>query len=324
MIIESMFQPPWWLANNHVQTIYPTLLRRDHAKIDQYERIELTDGDFIDLAWANGEQRSDAPLIVLLHGLGGSVRSVYVAGLLRSFNQAGYRAVLMHFRGASGEPNRLPRAYHSGDTGDLNDVLQHIHQREPHTKKAVVGISLGGNVLLKWLGEVGEQTLIHCATAVSVPFQLDLVTERINKGLSRIYQAYLLQGLRSVFWNKLDLVSTVIPLTKNDLLSLKTLRAFDERITAPLHGFKNAQAYYQEASSKQYLSAIKTPTLIIHALDDPFMTAQVIPNIHDLSPHTTLELSRRGGHVGFVNGRDPATITSWLEYRVPNFLMHYL
>ncbi len=320
MIINSTFKPAWYLSNAHAQTIYPTLARGSKASIDYYERLELPDGDFIDLAWATNGLKADSSLVILLHGLGGSVDSVYVAGLLRSFNQAGYRGVLMQFRGSSGEPNRLPRAYHSGETGDLAYLLECLHQREPCTKKAIVGVSLGGNVLLKWLGETGSQSLIHAAAAVSVPFQLNIVTERINKGFSRIYQVYLLKKLRALFLEKLALVNTQLLLTKDDLLSIKTIREFDERITAPLHGFKNADAYYREASSKQYLSGIVTPTLIIHALDDPFMIPEVIPKEEHLSPDILLELSQQGGHVGFVTGEN----THWLEQRIPRFLADHL
>jgi predicted alpha/beta-fold hydrolase len=324
MIVKSSFEPPWWLSNSHVQTIYPVLFNNRLAEIDYFERMELPDGDFIDLAWAIHGLNNDSPLVVLLHGLGGNIHSSYVAGLLKSFNKAGYRALLMHFRGASGEPNRLPRVYHSGETGDLDYLLHNLQQREPNTRKAVVGISLGGNVLLKWLGEIGNQSLIDTAVAVSVPFQLDLVVECMNKGFARIYQTYLLRGFRSVFCKKLPLINTTMPLTKEELFSLKTLFDFDERITAPLHGFKNAQAYYKESSSRQYLSSIRTPTLILHALDDPFMNAKAVPDSSELSSYTTLELSKQGGHVGFITGNHPKKLTSWLNQRIPNFLANYL
>ncbi len=320
MIINSSFKPAWWLTNHHVQTIYSTIASRPSAPIDRNERIELPDGDFIDLAWATNGLSHDTPLVVLLHGLGGSVHSAYVAGLLRAFNHAGYRGVLMHFRGASDEPNRLPRAYHSGETGDLTYVLEYLHRREPGTKKAAVGVSLGGNVLLKWLGEMGSQTLIQAAVAVSVPFQLEMVAERINQGFSRIYQARLLRNLRAVFLKKIDIVNTQLPLSERDLRSLKTIRAFDERITAPLHGFKTGLSYYQEASSRQYLGGIATPTLIIHALDDPFMIPQAIPEVKELSKHITMELSRHGGHVGFISGDSLGRVQYWLEERIPEFL----
>lgn len=326
MISESTFKSVWWLTNAHAQTLYPSFSNRLKAPIDRCERLELPDGDFLDLAWAVNGLSPQSPLVVLLHGLGGNVDSVYVARLLRVFNQAGYRGVLMHFRGASHEPNRLPQAYHSGDTNDLHYVMERLKRLEPDTKKAVVGISLGGNVLLKWLGEMGEQSLIQAAVAVSVPFQLQLVTDKVNQGFSRLYQAYLLRQLRFVFLKKLDIINTQFPLSKQQLFSFKTLVAFDEHVTAPLHGFSSAEAYYQTCSSRQYLSGIATPTLIIHALDDPFMTPAAIPQAKELAGSVMLELSQQGGHVGFIAGdaENPNRPVYWLEQRIPGFLMDYL
>lgn len=321
MIVNSTFKPAWWLTNPHAQTMYSTIIQRPAAAIDHYERLELPDGDFIDLAWATNGLSHDTSLVLLLHGIGGNVHSAYVAGLLRAFNHAGYRGVLMHFRGASHDTNRLPRVYHSGETGDLTYVLEYLHRREPDTKKAVVGVSLGGNVLLKWLGEMGAQSLIQAAVAVSVPFQLEMVAERLNKGFSRIYQARILRMMRSVYSKKLDLVNTQLPLSERELRSLKTILAFDDRITAPLHGFKNGLSYYQETSSRQYLGGIATPALIIHALDDPFMIPQAIPEVKELSNHITMELSRHGGHVGFISSDSLGRVQYWLEERIPEFLM---
>lgn len=324
MKIKSDFIPAWWLPNSHIQTIYPRFANRAPADIDFMERFELSDGDFIDLAWAVRGLSVDAPLVILLHGLGGGLQSTYVAGLLRSFNVAGFRAVLMHFRGASDEPNRHPRAYHSGETADLNELLEKLNQREPLTQKAVVGISLGGNVLLKWLGEQGRQSLIQAAVAVSVPFQLAKVAERMNQGFSRVYQAHLLNKLRTVFLNKLDTVNREMPLSKEDLMSIKTMFEFDERITAPLHGFKNAAAYYQEASAIHYLTGIATPTLVIHALDDPFMVPDVVPGEALLSQDVLLEWSMKGGHVGFIAGEHFRKPIYWIEQRISLFLRDYL
>lgn len=320
MIITSAFKPAWWLTNTHAQTLYSTLTRRVKAPIDYQERLELPDGDFIDLAWANHGLPPDAPLVILLHGLGGGVNSTYVAGQLRAYNRAGWRGVLMHFRGASLEANRLPRAYHSGDTADLNFLIHTLAAREPHTKKALVGVSLGGNVLLKWLGEQGTQSFVQAAVAVSVPYQLRLVADRINQGFSRIYQKHLLQRLREVFRRKLDAYPSALPWSHEDLESLRCFWTFDERVTAPLHGFSHVHAYYREASSRQYLTRIATPTLLIHALDDPFMTPDALPRLDELSPQVTLELSRQGGHVGFVAGNVPGKAVYWLDQRIPDFL----
>lgn len=324
MIKKSLFKPAWWLSNTHAQTLYPTLTRRLKSPIDSRERFELPDGDFIDLAWAVNGLPSDSPLIIFLHGLGGDADSTYVAGQLNAFNRHGWRAVLMHFRGASHESNRLPRAYHSGDTGDVDCLLRALALREPQTKKGMVGVSLGGNVLLKWLGEQGSQSLIHAAVAVSVPFQLRLVADRINQGFSRCYQAYLLHRLRRVFRRKLDKHPEGLPPSVANMDALRCFWTFDEHITAPLHGYPHVHAYYREASSRQYLANIKTPTLIIHALDDPFMTPDIIPTLGEMSKDITLELSPKGGHVGFITGRIPGYPVYWLDERTPLFFEDFL
>jgi len=304
--------------------MYSTLVRRLKAPIDKTERLELPDGDFIDLCWAVNGLSDTAPLVVFLHGLGGGVDSSYVAGQMLAFNRKGWRAVLMHFRGASHEPNRLPRAYHSGDTADLNYFLRILAEREPNTRKAVVGVSMGGNILLKWLGEQGAQSFIHAAVAISVPFQLRLVADRVNQGFSRFYQAYLLRRLRYIFARKFEKHAEALPVSLEKLDTLRCFWTFDEHVTAPLFGFPHVHAYYREASSRQYLSSIATPTLIIHALDDPFMTPDAMPCLDELSPDITLEVSSKGGHVGFIMGHVPGQPVYWLDQRTPEFLQGYL
>lgn len=324
MRVDSSFKPAWWLANAHAQTLYPTLTRHLPTPIDSRERFELPDGDFVDLSWAVNGLASHSPVVVLLHGLGGDDNSTYAVGLLQAFNRFGWRGVLMHFRGASQEPNRLARAYHSGDTGDVDCLLRALAIREPRTKKAIVGVSMGGNVLLKWLGEQGSQSLVQAAAAISVPFQLGLVADRVNQGFSRIYQAYLLRSLRRVFTRKLELHADSLPPAVKNIDSLRCFWTFDDKVTAPLHGYTNVHAYYREASSRQYLTDIKTPTLIVHALDDPFMTPDALPRANELSNDITFELSRKGGHVGFITGRVPGVPVYWLDERVPLFLRDYL
>lgn len=321
MIVNSDFKPAWWLISSHGQTLYPTLTRNIKAPVDLVERIELPDGDFIDLAWAINGLDSQTPVVILLHGLGGSVESAYAAGLMQVFNHCGWRAVLMHFRGASSEPNRLPRAYHTGDTGDVNYFIRLLAEREPQTKKAVVGVSLGGNVLLKWLGEQGPQQLISAAVAVSVPFQLRLVADKIGSGFSRIYQAYLLRRMKRIFERKKAVFADKeIPQIYREMHKCHCFWTFDECVTAPLHGFPHVHAYYKEASSRPYIAKIATQTLIIHALDDPFMTPDIVPAEEELSKDVTLELSAKGGHVGFISGHLPGKPVYWLEQRIPDFL----
>lgn len=323
MISQSEFKPAWWLASAHGQTVYPTLARFIQSSVDKTERVELPDGDFIDLAWAINGVSPGAPLVILLHGLGGNSRSTYVAGLMRAINQQGWRAVLMHFRGASDESNRLPRAYHSGDTSDLDYVVNLVHQREPETKKAAVGVSLGGNVLLKWLGEQGSQSVLTTAVAVSVPFQLRIVANKMTEGFSRVYQRYLLHNLRRVFNRKKVYLRHELPPALQHIDKWRCFWTFDENVTAPLHGFSNVHAYYRQASCYTYLHTIRTPTLIIHSKDDPFMTQDALPHHDDLSSWVNLELSDKGGHVGFISGNFPGKPFYWLETRIPIHLSKF-
>ena len=319
-IVVSAFQPAKWLRNPHIQTLYPFLARRGGRPVTRRERLSLPDGDFVDLDWAIGAPPK-APWVLVLHGLEGSIRSHYAVGLLNRLTAAGYRAVLMHFRGCSGEPNRLPRSYHSGETGDLDYVVRTLQQRELNTPLGVIGFSLGGNVLLKWLGEQRTEAPVTAAVAVSVPFSLSLAATRLEQGLSRLYQAYLLRKLRRSLRAKQSQVE--LPLDLHNLRKLQTFRAFDNAVTAPLHGFNGVDDYYARASSRPYLSRISRPTLIIHALDDPFMTSAIVPDQNELSPWVRLELSSQGGHVGFIGGsiRQP---TYWIEHRVTEFLMSHL
>ena len=211
----------------------------------------------------------------------------------------------------------MPRTYHAGDTKDLDGFIDLLNQREPHTKKAIVGISLGGNVLLKWLGEKGAKAGINKAIAVSVPFDLENLVNKLNQGFSKIYQKHLIQKLRLLYAKKRH---QALPFRIQDLEHLKTFWEFDEITTAPLHGFSSAKAYYQASSCLPYLKAIQVPTLIIHALDDPFMTPHCLPTESQLSPHVILELSKKGGHVGFISRDNQHQPSFWLGIRIPEFL----
>lgn len=315
-VVTSSFKPAWWLPGPHVQTLFPFILGRHLPVSTRRERLTLPDGDFLDLDWAV-EAPEKAPLVLILHGLEGSLRSHYAGGLMRSLNLAGLRAVLMHFRGCSGEPNRLARSYHSGETGDLDWVVRLLRRREPETALAAVGFSLGGNVLLKWLGETGAQADLQAAVAVSVPFDLAIAADRLEHGLSRLYQAYLLHKLRRSLRAKQARVE--LPFEVPNLGQLDSFRRFDHAVTAPLHGFAGVDDYYARASSRPFLSRIARPTLILQALDDPFMTPAIVPSPQELAPLVRLELSAKGGHVGFISGR-PFHPEYWLEQRIPAYL----
>ncbi|KTD31741.1 alpha/beta hydrolase [Legionella moravica] len=322
MIIESQFKPAWWLSNAHAQTIYASLRHPLPAPVDKVEKLDLPDGDFLNLAWSTANLPDSSPLIVILHGLGGCVNSSYVARFMNAFNQQGWRAVLMHFRGAGQEINRLPRAYHSGDTGDLDFLMNTLTTREPNTKKAAVGVSLGGNVLLKWLGEQRVQSKIETAVAVSVPFQLNKVADKMNTGFSRVYQTHLLNQFKSVFARKVNYLKNPPEVLKR-AADCTCFWTFDDKVTAPLYGFNNAHAYYRESSSRQYLRYIDIPTLVIHAEDDPFMTTDVLPAEHELSESITLEVSKKGGHVGFIAGNKIWEPVYWLDQRIPEYIAQH-
>ena len=319
MLKTSDFKAAWYLANPHLQTIWPYVFRPRRYPPYKMERLELPDGDFVDLLWTTPSGKQ--PIVVLLHGLEGSYQSHYMSGLLRSLHDSGFRCVVMHFRGCSGEPNRLDRAYHSGETGDLAYLIKTVKQREPHTPVFAVGVSVGGNVLLKWLGETGADNPLVAAAAISVPFQLNLAVARMEQGFGRVYQRYLLRSLQRNTQRKF--ASRNAPFDLKRLAKIKTLREFDDLVTAPLHGFQSAAHYYEVCSSRRYLGTIERPTLIIHAKDDPFMTPQVIPEPHELSKSTILELSERGGHVGFIaNQRFKLAFT--VEARIKTFFRKQL
>ena len=317
--MDGYFKPAWWCRGPHGQTLWARLARRPPHVALQRERLELPDGDFIDLDWT---EKGSGPIVIVLHGLEGSSDSPYARGLLRAIERRGWRGVVMHFRGCSGEPNRLARSYHSGDTGDLDFLAATLRRREPRTRLATVGFSLGGNVLLKWLGKAGGVTPLHAAVAVSVPFVLHGAAERLQQGFSRLYQWQLLHSLRQTVAAKQRHME--LPLIRRDLSTLKNFRDFDEYVTAPLHGFDSADHYYTASSSRQYLEGITVPTLLLHASDDPFMTESAIPRPDELSESVTLELSPHGGHVGFVAGVWPWRPRYWLDERIPAYLARYL
>lgn len=315
MIHPSKFHAPWWARNPHLQTVLAKLLHRRRISYRK-ERLELPDGDFVDLAWGMPEQNDHKPLIVLFHGLEGDIHSHYIQGMMAALHQQGWQAVLMHFRGCSGEPNRYLQSYHSGAIEDPAYVLDLLRQRYPERPMSAIGFSLGGNVLVNYLAKHPRNPLCS-AVVISAPLRLAACADRIDSGLSKGYQQYLLK--RMVFnWQQRRRrhAHYQTPVKEHQLSSL---RQFDEHITAPIHGFHDADDYYRRCSGLYLLDKISTPTLIIHAADDPFMDDSVIPDASDLAPTITYELSRTGGHVGFVQGRPWAPLY-WLDSRVPHWL----
>jgi len=313
-IIESEFRPAWWLRQPHLQTLWPSLSRRKVSLATEKERVELPDGDFIDLEWSGSK---DAPIILILHGLEGSIESPYARGLMSQLNQRGLRACLMHFRGCSEEPNRLPIAYHSGKTDDPAMIVDHISRNE-RMPVGAVGVSLGGNVLLKWLGEMSELSPFKRAAVISVPFVLDDAALRLRQGVSRLYERYLIGSLQKSFHEKFARIPCPIEI---DVFSLKTFHQFDDKVTAALHGFRDVEDYYTQCSSRQFIPSIRTPTLILHARDDPFMFPETAPMAQELPDQVTLELTEHGGHVGFIAGRWPGLADYWGERRLAEWFV---
>lgn len=227
----------------------------------------------------------------------------------------------MHFRGCATEQNLHPRSYHSGETGDALEFIKSIHKEFPKSKLFGVGYSLGANMLLKLLGEEKEKSLLEKVVAVSPPMQLDICASAMDKGLSKYYQQRLLKDLKSALDKKYDKhdMQTLLNFKRSDIVKLNSFWKYDDVYTAPIHGFSSAAEYYEKCSSKQFLKDIKTPTLIIHSADDPFMTPEVIPSKEELSKYVELYLTKRGGHVGFVQGSffKPEY---WLEKKIVSFL----
>ncbi|WP_245962035.1 hydrolase [Stutzerimonas urumqiensis] len=319
------FAPAWWLPGPHLQTLWGPFGRRHQALARRRERLWLADGDFLDLDW-HADAAGDAPLALVLHGLTGSSDSHYVLGMQRSLAAQGWASVAINWRGCSGEPNLLPRAYHSGASDDLAEVIAHLQTLHPGRPLYAVGYSLGGNVLLKYLGETGAECPLRGAAAVSVPFRLDQCADRIGIGFSRVYQAHFMRAMVDYVQVKLQrfrhdgLTEHFAALQRlGSLEGMRTFWDFDGRITAPLHGYTDADDYYRRSSSRYYLGAIAVPTLLIQALDDPFVFPHSLPEERELSPTTRFERHRRGGHVGFVEGA-PWRPGYYLERRIPAWL----
>ncbi|WP_298609295.1 hydrolase [uncultured Thiothrix sp.] len=311
--INSSYRAPWWLKSPHLQTILPTLIRKRPQLDLTWERLELKDGDFIDLAWY---PRPQAPLVLMMHGLEGSLNSHYASTLVQALHQAGFSVVFMLLRGRGLEPNRLAKSYHSGASADLAEVLAQLKARG-QMPAAAIGVSLSANLLLKYLGETGANSGLNAAVAISTPFQLAVCAKKLEHGFARVYGQYLLKQLKNSYRTKFQSLPEPTPI---DLTALSTIYQFDDQVTAPLNGFANAADYYQRSSSARFLGKIQTPTLIIHALDDPFMRPSIVPSAEQTSPNVSLEITEHGGHVGFISGRVPWKLSYWLDERVPAWL----
>ena len=312
------FRAPRWLPGGHAQTIWPYRLPRSSVRLRR-ERVETPDGDFWDFDWLDAGTDENSPLAVLFHGLEGGSDSHYARALLHALANAGWNGVVPHFRGCSGEPNRLPRAYHSGDHAEIAAMLGAIRRTFPHPRPLyAVGVSLGGSALLNWLGRTGTDAapIVDAAAAISAPLDLLAAGSAISQGLNRIYTVHFLSTLKP----KSLAMAVRFPalLDASRIRTVRTMRDFDDVVTAPLHGFAGAHDYWTRASSKPWLRTIAVPTLVLNARNDPFIPAQSLPTLHDVGSAVTLEQPRHGGHAGFATGRFPGHV-DWL----PGRLLHY-
>ncbi|MEJ5113807.1 hydrolase [Erwinia billingiae] len=320
----ASFQPLTGMSNAHLQTLLPRLVRRRITLKPHWQRLTLPDTDFVDLAWSEDPAGArHKPRMVLFHGLEGSFHSPYAHGLLESCKARGWLGVVMHFRGCSGEPNRLNRIYHSGETSDATFFLNWLREEWGQVPTAAVGFSLGGNMLACLMGEQGKNCLLDAAVVVSAPLMLEPCSQKLEQGFSRVYQRYLLNLLKQNAERKLLAWPGTLPIDLTELRALKKLRDFDDAITARAHGFQDATDYYRRCSAMPLLPGVAKPLLIIHAKDDPFMTREVIPAADLLPASVTYQLTEHGGHVGFVCGtlRNPQM---WLEQRIPQWLSTWL
>jgi uncharacterized protein len=320
-IIDSQFRPAGWLRNGHAQTIYPSLpwagapwpeLRR--------KDLELPDGDLTVVDWLtdSDDTEPDSPTLIVLHGLEGSAESSYARMLLQTAAERGWRAAVLHFRDCGDYRNRLPRRYHAGETNDIRFFLERLRTEGHEGPMMAAGYSLGGNVLLKYLGENGVSTPLDAAAAVSVPLNLHESAEALSRGFSKIYQRHLLKRMKNAVSRKFDRYTAAFDWKR--AMDPSTFAEFDDAVTAPLHGFSGKDEYYDRCSSISFLKDIQRPTLIINSLDDPFMTKDILPREDQLSDCVTLEVSDHGGHVGFIDGGLPWRPQYYLPTRITDFL----
>jgi len=327
------YRAPIWLPGGHAQTIYPVLLGGAMPNY-QRERWETPDGDFIDVDFLvvnNSIEIPDntaknkaentgnnTPLLILFHGLEGSSHSHYARALMRTLATRGWAGAVPNFRGCSGEPNRLARAYHSGDTAEIDWILRRFRQRFPQRRIVAAGVSLGGNALLKWLGEQGAAALgvVQAAAAISAPVDLTASGMALQQGFNVIYSKRFLATLVSKALAKLDRYPSLF--NRDRMLAAKTLYDFDDIYTAPVHGYLGAYDYWARASAKPGLVDVRIPTLLINALNDPFLPASHLPENKQVSSVVTLEYPAGGGHVGFASNPFIGHL-NWLPQRLLAF-----
>ena len=315
------YQSPWWLPGAHLQTVYPVLVLKRHKMAYTRERWETTphgktDGDFIDIDRLRGS--NDKPMLVVFHGLEGSSESIYAVNLMREAERRGWRGMVPHFRGCSGEVNRLPRAYHSGDAAEIDWILRRAKAEAPQQPLYVAAISLGGNATLKWLGEQGTAAagVVTAAAGISAPLDLMASGRALEMGFSKLYAQSFLKTMKKTAFAKLERHPGMFD--AEAMRAARTLHDFDDLLTAPVHGFKDADDYWTRASAKPGLINVAVPTLVLNAANDPFLPASALPRPDEVSKLVTLDFPAHGGHVGFLSSPFPGA-ASWMPQRVFHF-----
>ena len=323
--LDHVYASPKWLPGGHLQTIYPALFAPRPKVAFRRERWHTPDHDFIDVDFLDGV--AGKPFVVMFHGLEGSSGSHYAQALFAYLRELGWSGAVPHFRGCSGELNQAPRFYHSGDAPEIGWICARLHQQFRATDSTsafyACGVSLGGNALLRWLGEASEESrFVTAACAISAPLDLAAGGASLSSGFNLVYTRNFLQTLKPKCVRKLHQFPDLFDRSK--MLSAKNLYEFDNIVTAPLHGYKNTDDYWHRASAKHILNFIKVRTLILNAKNDPFLPPQFLPS--SAASAVTLEYPQHGGHVGFANGPIPGTLT-WLPQRIVHFLtqeaLHY-
>ncbi len=319
VLAAGPFRSPAWLPGGHAQTIWPQFLRRPQVRYRR-ERVDLHDGDFWDVDWMEpGGAGEHSPVVVVFHGLEGGAQSHYALHMMQALAARGWRGVVPHFRGCGGEPNRLPRAYHSGDHEEVGAMLAMLRERVgDRAPMHALGVSLGGSALLNWLGrrERGARDTLRAAAAVSAPLDLMAAGIAIGRGMNRIYTRYFLDTLVP----KALAMARRFPgmLDASRVARVRSMWDFDEIVTAPLHGFQGADDYWTRASSKPWLRRVDLPTLVINARNDPFVPGASLPASSEVAASVTLEQPAHGGHCGFMTGPAPGRI-DWMPRRVLQF-----
>ena len=318
------FVPAKGLSNAHVQTIWPFLFRKVPSLNRRRERFTTPDNDFFDVDCYGNSHKG---IVILMHGLMGCSSSHYILGLQDVLEREGYSTAAINFRASSGEPNLKAFSYHAGFTNDIDQLYRTIRSKNPSTPIFTVGFSLGGNIMLKWLGERANDLEISGSVAISVPYKLDNCADKVDTGLSKIYRQHLIGAMKNKLAGKLkffdenNMLSESIKLRAlGDIGWIKSFWEFDHHVVATLNGFDGVNDYYRKNSAIHFLDKIKTPLLLIHSKDDPFTTSSVLPSADQISSTTKLNVTEKGGHVGFLSRAPTGGLDYWLEKRIVSFL----